>query len=291
MRPSSRWCTPGALSVALLTVLACVAGTSCGRAARTSSASPHAVEDTIRIDGSPALLPLARALAHAYNNTQPGSMVIVGTGLGSRERIEAVRQRAIQIALASQVDPADLAAQNLESAEVAKLAVVFAVPAGVTVSGLSSRQVCDIYHGRATSWHQVGGPELPIAPLSRPPTEVDAAVVLAGVGCFRTASGANVARIIERPEEMAAELAAVAGAIGMTSMPFVDQSRGRIKALALDGVAADADRVRRGDYPLTRSSFLVFNALPKGAVQRFVAFVRSDAGAKVIRSIGAVPLP
>ena len=77
----------------------------------------------------------------------------------------------------------------------------------------------------------------------------------------------------------------------MTSMPFVEQSGSRIKALALDGIRPDAERVRRGEYPLTRSSFLVTSASPAAAVARFIAFVRSDAGARIIRANGAVPLP
>lgn len=275
------------VGVACLAVVGCLGTVGSG----ASSAASPAIADTVRIDGSPALVPLARALADAYRAQRPSNVVIVGAGLGSRERVDAVRQGRIDIALASQITPSELAAQGLAANEVAKSAVVFAVHAGVPVTSLSSRQICDAYRGGVTNWREVGGPDLAVAVRTRPAAEVDAAIVLAGIECFRAASSANVARVIDRPEDMAAELASVPGALGMTSMPFVDQSRGRIKALALDGISPDADRVRRGEYPLTRSSFLVTASSPSTAVARFIAFVRSAAGARVVRANGAVPLP
>ena len=261
------------------------------RAVKISSASSSSME-TVRIDGSPALAPLARALADAYRAVRPSSVVTVGGGLGSRERIDAARQGRIDIALASQVVPSELATQGLAAHEIAKSAVVFAVNAGVPVTSLSSRQICDAYRGGITNWRELGGPDLPLAVRTRPPAEVDAAIVLAGIECFRAASSAStVARVIDRPEEMAAELASVPGALGMTSMPFVEQSGSRIKALALDGIRPDAESVRGGKYSLTRSSFLVTSASPSAAVAQFIAFVRSDAGARIIRANGAVPIP
>jgi hypothetical protein len=50
-------------------------------------------------------------------------------------------------------------------------------------------------------------------------------------------------------------LAETSGAIGMTSMTFVEQSKGKIKALALNHIAASEDNVVAGRYGLTRDSF------------------------------------
>ena len=279
---------------AALVGAACLAAAGCYGTSypASSGASLSAAADTVRVDGSPALAPLVRALADVYYAARPFNVVTVGGGLGSRERIDAVREGRIDIALASQFVASELATQGLAAHEVAKSAVVFAVNASVPVTSLSSQQICDAYRGGVTNWRELGGSDLPLAVRARPAAEVDAAIVLAGIECFRAAtSSSTVARVIERPEDMAAELSSVSGALGMTSMPFVEQSGGRIKALALDGIAADTDRVRRGEYPLTRSVFLVTSASPSAAVVRFIAFVRSDAAARVIRANGAVPLP
>jgi phosphate transport system substrate-binding protein len=115
-------------------------------------------------------------------------------------------------------------------------------------------------------------------------------VVLAGVDCFRAASAAGVAKEIERPEAMAAELASVAGSLGMTTAALVEQSNGRIKALSLDGVAPSPENVKRGEYRLVRSVYLITRARIAPATQRFLSFVRSAEGARVIRANGGVPL-
>jgi phosphate transport system substrate-binding protein len=273
-------------------ILICLAGavlaTGCSRMS-VSPAPAAVVMDTISIDGSPALLPLLNALAREYRTVHPAAPVKIGVGLGSRERIEAVVQGKIDIAIASQIVPADLTRQGLASHEVARVAVVFGVHGGVPVSALTEKQICDVYSGAVTNWQQLGGRDVAIAARTRPAAEVDAAVVLAGVPCFKTATAATAAKVIERPEDMAADLAASAGALGMTSMAFVEQSRGRIKALSLGTAAPSADNVRRGVYPLVRSSFLVTKATPSAAVARFLSFVRGRDGARIIAANGGVP--
>jgi hypothetical protein len=74
----------------------------------------------------------------------------------------------------------------------------------------------------------------------------------------------------------------------MTSLPFVLQSGGRLRALALDGVRPGAESVRRGAWRLTRRSVFVTRAAPPPAVVHFLAFVRGAAGARVIEASGAV---
>ena len=272
----------------LVSVAGAVLAAACSRTPASATAAPVAM-DTVSIDGSPALLPLLNALAREYRTVNPAAPVKIGVGLGSRERIDAVVQGKIDIAVASQIVPADLTRQGLAPHEVARVAVVFAVHNGVSVSALTEKQICDIYSGALTNWSQVGGGDLAIALRTRPPAEIDAAVVLAGVPCFKTATVATQAKVIERPEDMAADLAASAGALGMTSMAFVEQARGSIKALSLGPVSPSADNVRRSVYPLVRSSFLVTKATPPAAVARFLAFVRGPDGARIIAANGGVP--
>jgi phosphate transport system substrate-binding protein len=71
----------------------------------------------------------------------------------------------------------------------------------------------------------------------------------------------------------------------------VERSGGRLRALALDGVAPTAAAVRSGAYPLVRRSLLLTRATPPAHVARFLAFVRSAEGARVIGASGAVPAP
>ena len=89
--------------------------------------------------------------------------------------------------------------------------------------------------------------------------------------------------------DMAQALATSFGAIGMTTTTIVEQSAGRIKALSIDGIAPTAQNVQNKRYALTRDSFLITKGSPAPAVLRFLEYLRSSAGEKVVVANGAIP--
>lgn len=184
----------------------------------------------------------------------------------------------------------ELTARGMVAHELAKVAVVFGVHAGVPLTSLTDGQICDIYTARTTNWQALGGPDLAIAPRARPDSEVDTEVVRARIACLKDVPLPATVKVMPRSGDMAKDLAATPGAIGMTTTTVVEQSQGRIKAVALNGVRPSAENVERKTYVLTRDSFLVTRRTPDPAVSRFVDFVRSPAGAAVIVANGAVPV-
>ena len=87
---------------------------------------------------------------------------------------------------------------------------------------------------------------------------------------------------------MATELTTTAGAIGMTTMTVVEQSKGKIKALSINGIDPSAQNVERKAYPLVRESFFVIKAPPSPAIARFLEFAKSSMGHSVITANGAI---
>lgn len=247
--------------------------------------------EKILVDGSTGVMPLVAALAKAYHERQPAVTIEMGKGLGTRARLEALAAGKIDIALASHgVAFEEIARQGMAVQEIAKVAVVFGVNASVPLTDLTESQICDVYAGRITNWKELGGPDLVIAARARPDTEVDAEVVRAKIGCLKDLKMAESVRVMPKTGDMAQDLAATAGAIGMTTMTVVEQSQERIRPLSLNGIAPHAENVKNQSYTLTRDSFLVTKATPAPAVVRFLDFIRSPAGAKVIAANGAVPV-
>ena len=247
--------------------------------------------ERIAIDGSTGVMPLVAALAKAYREQHPAAVLEMGTGLGTKVRLQALDDGKINIALASHgLVAEELNRRGLVVHEVAKVAVVFGVNAGVPVTTVSDAQICDIYAGRVTSWKELGGLDIPIAPRTRPDSEVDAEVVREKLACLKELKMSADVKVMPRSSDMAKELAATAGAVGMTTTTVVEQSGGGIKALSLNGISPSAENVERKTYALTRDSFLVTKATPPPAVSQFIEFVRSPAGRAVIRANGAVPV-
>lgn len=247
--------------------------------------------DRIVIDGSSGVLPLAVSLGKAFQERNPDVHVEFGSGLGTRARIQALTDGKIDVALASHgLDADEIRRAGMAAHEIARIAVVFGVNAGVTVANVTAQQVCDMYAGKITSWSVLGGPDVKIAPRTRPDAEVDAEVVRANIQCLSELRMPGTVGVMPKSGDMANELAAVAGSFGMTTMTVVEQSQGRIRALSMDGTAPTAENVVRKTYPLVRESLFVTRAAPTPAVARFLAFARSPAGAQVIRANGAIPV-
>jgi phosphate transport system substrate-binding protein len=247
--------------------------------------------ETIIIDGSTGVTPLVAALARAYREQNAGAEINIGKGMGTRARIEALRDGAIDIAMAShglKID--DIKRQGMAVHEIAKIAVVFGVNASVAVAHLTDAQVCGIYSATTKNWEELGAADLVIVAVTRPDSEVDTEVVREKIPCLTKLQMPSTVKIAPKAGEMAEQLATTTGAVGMTTMTVVEQSNGRIKAVALQGVAPTAANVQNKTYVLTRDSFLVTQSTPSTAVAKFMAFVASDAGKKVIASNGAVPV-
>jgi phosphate transport system substrate-binding protein len=242
------------------------------------------------IDGSTGVTPLVEALSKAYRDQNPGTVIDIGKGLGTKARIQALDEGKIDIAMASHgLDVAGIKRQGMAIQEIGKVAVVFGVNAGVAISDLTESQICEIYSGKAKNWKELGGPDLAIVALTRPESEVDTEVVRDKIGCLKSLKITDQVKVMPKGPDMAKELAATAGAVGMTTTTVVEQSQGRVKALSLGGSMPTAQNVQNRKYVLTRDSFLVTKATPSAGVTRFLDFVRSAGGEKVILANGAVP--
>ena len=57
--------------------------------------------EKVVIDGSTGVAPLVEALARAYREQHPGTAIEIGKGLGTKARIQALREGRIDVAMAS----------------------------------------------------------------------------------------------------------------------------------------------------------------------------------------------
>jgi len=254
-----------------------------------SFATHGQTQERIVIDGSTGGMPLAAALAKAFQERNPGVTVEMGKGLGTKARVQALAEGKIDIALASHgLNIGEITRHGMAVYEIARVAVVFGVNATVPVVNLTTQQICDVYAGKASNWKALGGPEMEIAARTRPDSEVDTEVARDNIACLKDLKMPEAVKVMPRSGDMATELAATAGAIGMTTMTVVEQSQGRIKALSLNGVAASVRNVEGKAYPLARESFFVIKTPASPAVARFLDFTRSATGHTVITANGAI---
>lgn len=242
------------------------------------------------VDGSTGVIPLVAALAKAYQAQHPGVLIDIGKGLGTKARIQAVQEGTIDIAMASHgLDIVQIERSGMVVHEIGKTAVVFGVNAADAVTDLSEAQICGIYAAKIQNWKELGGPDRAISPLTRPDSEVDTEVAKARIPCLANLAMPQAVKVMQKSGDMAQALGSTTGAIGMTTMTVIEQSRGALRPLAVRGIAPTQENVEARTYTLTRDSYLVAKAVPSAATASFLGFIRSAEGARTIAANGAVP--
>ena len=245
---------------------------------------------TLKIDGSSGAMPLVAALAKAYEAKTAGAKIEIGSGLGTKARIDVLKAGGIDVAVASHgLKAEELVKDGMTVDEIARTPVVLGVNTSVTVDNLSQAQICEIYSGALTNWKAANGPDLIVQARTRPDGEVDAEVVRDAIACLKALKMPEAVKVMPRGGDMAKELAATPGAVGMTTTTVAEQSGGKIKAVSLDGVAPTEANVTAGKYRLVRAVFLVAKQDASSATKAFLDFVTSADGAGVIKANGAIP--
>ena len=159
------------VAFAMLCALISACGASTGGTTEATPAAtigkPTCVSGTLQVTGSTALQPLVQDVANEYQKQCTGAKIAVGGG-GSGTGVQNVFDGS------SGVGNSDVYADatkypGLVDHQVA--VVVFSVVLNDKVTGitnLTSAQMKDIYTGVAKNWKDLGGPDLPIVPVSRP---------------------------------------------------------------------------------------------------------------------------
>ena len=248
------------------------------------------IQDTILIDGSTGVRPLVVALAAAFQKEYPGIHIVIGEGMSTKKRIVALKNEEIDIAMASHgLDIPAFTQQGLQVHWFAQMAILLGVHPSVNIDNISREQVCNIYSQGYTNWQQLGGNDLSIKTLSRPSDEVDMEVLLEHLPCLENIENREWVELHQKSGPLAKALQETEGAIGMTTAVRIAQSKGKIKALTYEGVSAKASKVYKGKYPFSRRAYLITRGTNSPAIKRFLMFIKSRTGKKVLQQNAAVP--
>lgn len=168
-------------------------------------------------------------------------------------------------------------------------AVVFIVHPSNPVRQLSVQQVRDIYLGKLDNWKEVGGRDAPIDLYSvmGPYDGLESSIrqILFGNPGYM----AKIDRLFLNQHQIEVGVQMDPDSIGMTTLAGLDKQR--VRALDIEGVAANKDTVADGRYLLTIPLYLVYRAdSPKAAeITRFAEFLRTPVAETVLVNKRLVP--
>jgi phosphate transport system substrate-binding protein len=242
---------------------------------------------TLVLAGSGTNLPIIRVLAKAFQRSRPGITIDVPASIGSGSGIRAVVDGAIAVGLISRPLKENEKGLGLDVVTYARTPLVIGVHPSVAEEEISFAGIIDIYRGKKRNWQDGGD----IIVLTREPGDSTIEMMTRVVPGFREVYAESRQEkhwtVILNDLEMNKTLARIPHAIGFSDLGALTVERHRIKPLRVNGVAPTLRNIQEGKYPLTKSLMFVFHRekLPPAA-REFLAFVRSQEGARILRSNG-----
>ncbi|MEN6585273.1 MAG: substrate-binding domain-containing protein [Sulfuricella sp.] len=248
---------------------------------------PVLAVETLTIGGNGGAIGSMKLLGSAFEKAHPGIKVVVLPSLGTSGGIKAVYKGAIDIGLSGRLLTDEEKKLGLVVAEYAKTPLVFAVKADNPLSGLSKDEFLSLLKGApGTALH---GQRM--RPILRPAKDAETLLIIKnfpeiGKAIERTLSSPLDATVALNAQDAADLIEKIPGAIGFSALSLVRSEKRRMKVLPFDGVAPSAENITNGSYPLVMGLYLVTKPNPPERIRKFIEFVHSDHGARLLEESG-----
>jgi len=267
---------------------------------QTSAAEVAGPAQTIENKGSDTLVNLALAWAETYIELHPEVRISV-TGGGSGTGIAAMINGTVDIANASRaMKPEEIAAAEANGITpleftVARDAIAVVVHPSNPVDGLTLQQISNIYTGKITNWHQVGGEDRPIVLLSRESNSGTYVYFLENV--IRLGEKSNLlfspdTLLMPSSEGISTEVRQNPNALGYDGLGYVTPEQ-KTLAVARDErgpyVLPSVDTVNDGSYPISRPLYMYTAGQPNGDIKAYLDWILGE-GQTLVPKLGFVPL-
>lgn len=162
------------------------------------------------------------------------------------------------------------------------------------VNSISSSQLKKVLLGQITNWKDLGGPDKKIVVVARQGKVSGVGYmtrkIIFGDADVDYAADALLLRSSGPVENKIKSDVTAIGITGISSAKKRLQNGESLKVLSVDGNEATVDNIASGAYPTFRPLYLSTKGKPTGNVKKFIDWLVSDEGQKVVESVGTVSL-
>lgn len=245
---------------------------------------------SLKLGGSTTIYPPATAAADAMMKKNSGLSVTVAEG-GSGAGIKGTSTGEFHIGNASK----DLSSSDkttypdLIQTQIGSDAVAIIVHKDNTVKNLTKQQVFDIFTGAVSNWKDVGGKDAPIFVQTRESTS-GTLDCLMNTAIKPIKSDGKIIATATPHNSTGLLLQAVKdneNAIGFVSLGYVDAT---VKALDIEDIKCTYNNAFAGIWPYVRHLNMITKGSPSGLAAKFINFMRSPEGQKILTNDHYLPL-
>ena len=251
-----------------------------------------AEKQTLQIDGSTTVGPIADAFTEAFKGNYPDLEITVkktGSGDGAAALVDGRCDIAIMSRFMKEKEFKKAVENGIFPVAhvVAMDGVCVVVHPSNPVKELTTEQVRNIYLGKITNWKEVGGSDLDIVAISRD-TSSGTYETFHGLVMNKEEMGSKVEYVNSNPQAHA-RVKTTIGAVGYVGIGFLDAN---VKALKVDGILPSRKTITTGQYPVARPLFMFTNGYPKlgSMTYKFCTFYLTETGQEIIEAKGFIPV-
>lgn len=252
----------------------------CAAPAPTSKTDPNA--GRYRVSAGGGTIPVITNLTKRFTELHPGALWDI-ENIGSDAAIGTVADGSADLGGVS---------REMTAAEKAKVATLqigltgtaVAVSASNPIASLTKEQIRAIFAGEIRDWKDVGSPAGAITVFVREPTAATRQVfddfIFGGTGAYRTDYTP-----VDSNDQTLNALTSFKGAVAMVTLTPATAGNAKIRLVPIGGVAATAENLASGSYPMRRPLYLVYRNDPvklKPAIAAFVEFTKSAEGQQIV---------
>ena len=249
----------------------------------------QALSGHLLVVGSTALQPLVTKAAALFQQQHPEAKIVVKGG-GSVSGLQSVTSNQSDIGDSDiYADPAIYPDPNLTDHIVCVIPFTMIADPNINVTSLSQQQIIDIFStGAIRNWQQVGGPDLAIVPIVRPPTSGTRATFRKYILGGRD-ENSDHGRLLKTDTSTTVRdaVAHTTGAIGYLALSVFNNS---VHALAIDGYKPTLKNIETGHYAFWSYEHMYTTGNNNVLATAFLDFMLTATIQQVAQNMGYIPI-
>lgn len=244
-------------------------------------------QSTVRISGTGSGTGAMQLLAGAYMAGKSGVAVVVHPAVGSSGGIAALIDGRLDVALSNRPpNEKEIAQEALVTIEYARTPFVVALHRNVGVTELTGAQLAALYGPGVVTFPNGKRARAVLRLSDAADTRLLASFSPAVAAALESASARPGMLNANTDSETADMIEKTPGAFSVSTLALIQSEARPLVALSVDGMRPSVDNLVSGAYPYFKTLYLISRSASGPETKAFVAFVRSDAGRKILAAHG-----
>jgi phosphate transport system substrate-binding protein len=246
-------------------------------------------QEVITIGGTGSAVGFSKALAQAFEKSNPQIKIEVMPSIGSTGAIKAVARKALDIAISGRSLKSE-EGPDLKQVKFAETPFVFVGGKKVNTKDITPNEVLGIYKGTLNFWPD----GIRIRLILRPDTDIQT-ITLKKISP-EMSKAVDLAHRREgilqaaTDQENADIMAVTEGGFGTSGLTQIITEKRPLKVFSYNGVAPTVENLKKGSYPFSISYYFIVSKNESPEARKFIEFARGPEGALILEKSGCLSI-